>query len=544
MSFESKSQPDVVIVGAGPTGVMLASELRLYGVNVLVLEREPEPAQYVRALGIHARSIEIMDQRGLLDEFLEAGTQYPLDGFFAAIPKPAPRDLDTTYPFTLGIPQPITERILTDHAHKLGAEIRRGVEVVGVSQDDTGATVEVDDGSEVHARYVVGCDGGRSTVRKLTGIAFPGESAKTETLLGEMDATMPMEELTAIVARVRSTQKGFGIGPSGNGHFRVVVPAADVAEDRALPPTLDEVKRQLVLYAGTDFGVHSPRWLSRFGDATRQAQTYRVGRVLLAGDAAHVHPPLGGQGLNLGIQDAFNLGWKLAAQVAGWAPPDLLDSYERERHPVAADVLLNTRAQSELMANEPNARAVRQLVTELMDFPEVNRYLFDKLIATGIRYDFRSEDDLVGRRMRDVELAGIGRLYQRMHTGSGILLDPTGSLSLEGWDDRVDLIPGTGDGLDPQTAILLRPDGHIAWIGNRSDGRTAGSHAVVRQVGRGVRALVEDSSGVTRGRLRRLWRVSSRYARPWFPMSADDEMPANQLRLRSYGQGSESSFGL
>jgi len=459
---------DVIVVGGGPTGIMLANELRLQGVGVLVLEREPHPAEYVRALGIHARSIEIMDQRGLLDAFLAVGKPYPLDGFFAAIPKPAPKDLDTTYPFTLGIPQPVTEGILAERATELGVQVRRGAEVVGLEQNDDVATVTLLDGSRLSARFVVGCDGGRSTIRKLLGVAFPGEPAKIETLLGEMDAATPLEELTAIVARVRETHKGFGVGPSGNGHFRVVVPAAEVAEDRVIPPTLDEVKTQLRHYAGTDFGVHSPRWLSRFGDATRQAEQYRVGRVLLAGDAAHVHPPLGGQGLNLGIQDAFNLGWKLAAEVADWAPADLLDSYERERHPVAADVLTNTRAQSELMAAGPNAQAVRQLVTELMDFPDVSRYLFEKLIATGIRYDFGSDHALVGRRMRDLSFARAGRLNEQMHRGRGVRFDQTGSLSATGWQERVDLIADSSDELDVPAA-LLRPDGHVAWVGDDQD---------------------------------------------------------------------------
>ncbi len=199
---------------------------------------------------------------------------------------------------------------------------------------------------------------------------------------------MPPETVAAVVAEVRKTQLRFGVGPFGDGVYRVVVPAEGVAEDRAVPPTLEEFKQQLRAFAGTDFGVHSPRWLSRFGDATRLAERYRVGRVLLAGDAAHVHPPIGGQGLNLGIQDAFNLGWKLAAEVDGWAPEGLLDSYHTERHPVAADVLDNTRAQMELMSTEPGPQAVRRLLSELMDFEEVNRYLIEKITAIGIRYDF------------------------------------------------------------------------------------------------------------------------------------------------------------
>ena len=249
-------------------------------------------------------------------------------------------------------------------------------------------TVELADGTRLRARYLVGCDGGRSTVRKLLGVGFPGEPSRVETLLGEMEVTAPPETVAAVVAEVRKTQKRFGLGPVGDGVYRVVVPAEGVAEDRAVAADPRGVQAAAAGVAGTDFGVHSPRWLSRFGDATRLAERYRVGRVLLAGDAAHIHPPIGGQGLNLGIQDAFNLGWKLAAEVNGWAPEGLLDSYEAERHPVAADVLDNTRAQMELMSTEPGAQAVRRLLSELMDFEEVNRYLIEKITAIGIRYDF------------------------------------------------------------------------------------------------------------------------------------------------------------
>jgi hypothetical protein len=265
------------------------------------------------------------------------------------------------------------------------------------------------------------------------------------------------------MTEVAKTQHGFGAGPIGNGLYRVVVPAAGVAEDRGTP-TIDEVRQQLRAFGGTDFGVHSPRWLSRFGDATRLAERYRVDRVLLAGDAAHVHPPLGGQGLNLGIQDAFNLGWKLAAEIAGWAPEGLLDSYFTERHPVAADVLTNTRAQGVLLTHEPGPQAVRQLLAELMDFPEVNRYLIEKVTSTSIRYDFGEGHELLGRRLRDVELKR-GRLYSLMHQARGLLLDQTGRLSVAGWSDRVDHVVDASDDLD-LPAALLRPDGHVAWIGD------------------------------------------------------------------------------
>ncbi|AJT66434.3 Anhydrotetracycline monooxygenase [Streptomyces lydicus] len=454
---------DVIVAGGGPTGLMLASELRLHGVRVCVLERQAQPTEVVRALGLHARSIEVMDQRGLLERFLEHGKQYRIGGFFAAIDKPWPDDMDTGHSYTLGIPQPLTDRLLAERATELGAEIRRGCELVGLSQDEDGVTAELADGTQLRSRYLVGCDGGRSTVRKLLGVGFPGEPSRVETLIGEMAVDLPQDELTAVMAEVRQTQKRFGLMPLGDGMYRVVVPAEGVAEDRSVPPTFEEFRQQLRTIAGTDFGVHSPRWLSRFGDATRQAERYRVGRALLAGDAAHIHPPTGGQGLNLGVQDAFNLGWKLAADINGWAPEGLLDSYHAERHPVGADVLDNTRAQMQLMSTEPGPQAVRRLLSELMDFDEVNRYLIEKITAIGVRYDFGEGHELLGRRLRDVQLKQ-GRLYELMHGGRGLLLDQTGRLSVEGWADRVDHVVDVSEELDVP-AVLLRPDGHVAWVG-------------------------------------------------------------------------------
>ncbi|WP_054812602.1 rifampin monooxygenase [Nocardia arizonensis] len=453
---------DVIIAGGGPTGLMLASELRLHGVRVLVMERDAEPTEYVRALGLHMRSIEIMDQRGLLERFLESGKQFRVGGFFAAVDKPWPQGLDSAHDYVLGIPQTVTERLLTEHATEAGVEIRRGCEVVGLSQDDDGVSVESADGTRLRSRYLVGCDGGRSTVRKLAGIAFPGEPTRVQTLLGEMALTESPETVAAVVGEVRQTQKRFGVGHLGNGMYRVIVPAEGVTEDRT-PPTLEEFRQQLRAYAGTDFGAHSPRWLSRFGDATRLAERYRVGRVLLAGDAAHVHPPTGGQGLNLGIQDAFNLGWKLAAELDGWAPEGLLDSYDAERRPVAADVLDNTRAQMELLSAGPGVRALRRLLAELMDFEEVNRYLIEKITAIGVRYDFGDEHPMVGRHLRDLDLKH-GRLYEAVRHGRGLLLDRTGMLSVAGWADRVDHLVDVSAELDVPAA-LLRPDGHVAWVG-------------------------------------------------------------------------------
>lgn len=459
---------DVVVVGAGPTGVWLASELHLLGVDTLVIEQDAQPSPVVRGLGLHARTVEIMDQRGIADRFLAAGTQYPLDGYVAGIPHPAPSDLDSPFPFVLGIPQPVTERLLLEHAAERGVQIQRGARLVGLAQDPEGVDVTLADGGVLRARFLVGADGGRSSVRKLAGIAFPGEAAGQEWLIGEVELSAPAEEVAAVMARVRTTQRGFAAVPTEEGGYRVVVPARGVSEDRERPTTVTELIEAVLAVAGTDLGIGSARWLSRFGDATRLADRYRAGRVLLAGDAAHVHPPLGGQGLNLGIHDAFNLGWKLAAEVHGTAPAGLLDSYHAERHPVAADVLTTTRALGQLITDEPGPRAVRALVAELLDVPGVHRYLVEKIMQTAVRYGLGDGHELIGRRMPDVPV-GDSRVFALLRSGRGVLLDSTGRLSAEGWEGRVDAVVDERAAL-VAPAALVRPDGHVAWAGEGQAG--------------------------------------------------------------------------
>ena len=454
---------DVIIAGCGPTGAMLAAELRLHDVRVLVLDQDSEPASFARIVGLHIRSVELMAMRGLLERILERGRRRPAGGFFAAIAKPAPPGLDSSHSYLVGIPQPVLVHLLEEHAIHVGAQVRRSTAVVGLEQDGDGVTVELADGERVRSHYLVGCDGSRSTVRTLLGVGFPGESSRSETLMGELQVGLPPDEVAARVSDVRRANKIFSIVPLGDGTYRVVVPGAPVS-DRTQPLTLEDFRQQLRVVAGTDFGVHSPRWMSRFGDATRLVDRYRVGRVLLAGDAAHIHPPTGGQGLNLGIQDAVNLGWKLAAQIRGWAPETLLDTYQSERHPVAAAVLDNTRAQLELLSTEPGPQAVRRLLTELMDIDEVNRRLIEKITAIDIRYDVGEGPDLLGRRLPDLVLEQ-GRLYDRLHRGRGLLLDRTGRLSVGGWSDRVDHLSEQTVALDVP-CVLLRPDGHVAWIGD------------------------------------------------------------------------------
>ncbi|WP_380161862.1 FAD-dependent monooxygenase [Kineococcus sp. R86509] len=441
--------PDVVVVGAGPTGTFLACELRLHGIHVLVLERDPAPSDRVRGLGLHVRSVEILDSRDLLDRFTPHGRTFTPAGYVAGIDRPWPA-LATSHNAILGVPQTTTERLLTERALELGVTLRRGTGLSGLTQDDDGVTVELTDGKRLRTRYLVGCDGGRSTVRKLLGTAFTGEPARHETLIAEVRLSAPEDEVTAVVTAVRERLRGFGAGPLGDGFHRVVVPAAGVTPGHE-DPTLDELRSRLRHHAGTDFGAHDPRWLSRFNDATRQAEQYRTGRVLLAGDAAHVHPPTGGQGLNLGLQDAFNLGWKLAAEVAGRAPAGLLDTYHAERHPVGADVLDLVTALSELGRDDPGPRATKRLLAGLMDLETVNRALVERITGLAIRYDLGGHHDLVGRRLRDVHQP----TGQWLLTHRGTFPPDPRTPSVEVRVDTHLSVP----------AALVRPDGHVAWVG-------------------------------------------------------------------------------
>ncbi|MEP6631313.1 MAG: FAD-dependent monooxygenase [Lapillicoccus sp.] len=467
---------DVVVVGAGPTGLMLAGELALAGVDVAVVERRATRELVgSRAGGFHARTIEILDQRGIADRFLAEGQTHPVP--YSGRLMLDMSDVPTRHPYTLGLGQNHIERILADWVDELHIPVHRGLEVTGVVLDDTGADVVLADGGRLRGAYVVGADGGRSVIRKAAGIAFPGWGATTSALIAEVEVT---DELPVGVAYDASGIHGLSLMPDGRT-VRVVSSEPEVGV--TTEPTLADLSANLTAVYGTDFGVHDPTWISRFTDATRQAAAYRSGRVLLAGDAAHIHSPAGGQGIGLGIQDAVNLGWKLAQVVKGVSSESLLDTYHAERHPADARALEYSKAVSALQRQDPRIAAVRDLLDELVVMDEPRRRVVGMVSGLDVRYDLGPDvggHPLLGRRMPDLDLVVDGemtRLYALLHAARPLLVDlGTGQrLDPGAWAGRVRLVEATYDRVwalpvvgpvERPAAVLVRPDGHVAWVGD------------------------------------------------------------------------------
>lgn len=482
---------DVVIAGGGPTGLMLAAELALAGTDVLIVERRRDQSvDGSRAGGLHARTLEVLEQRGVADRFVAAGQLHPFVGYGGTTLSLA--DVPSRHPHLLALYQGEIERILADWVlGELGVPIRREREVVGLAPDEAGVDVHVSDGSMLRAGYLVGCDGGRSTVRKAAGIEFPGLDPSTSWMVAQVDLDEPVLGLRP---------EGGGIGPvdrvRGGSPYGVALREAELRSTTE-PPTLDDLRQALTVAYGTDFGAREPRWISRFTDACRQAATYRVGRVLLAGDAAHVHPPQGGQGLNVGVQDAVNLGWKLARVVAGAAPDALLDTYHHERHPVGARVLQNTMAQVALATGDERHQALRDGVAELLSMDEPRRHVGAMMAGLDVRYDLGDGHPLLGRRMPDLDLVtadGPTTVATLLRDARPLLLDlgaggapaggsadaarAGGAVDLDDRSGGVRRIAATTDGpwelpvvggVTPPPAVLIRPDGHVAWTGAPDD---------------------------------------------------------------------------
>ncbi len=467
----------VVIAGGGPTGMVLAAELALAEVDVAVVEQRPDhELAGSRAGGIHARTIELLDQRGVAGRFLAEGQTAQAATFGTTVLDLG--DFPTRHPYALGIPQNAIERILAAWVAELPVRILHRREVTGLAQDDAGVDVRLSGGGALRARYLVGCDGGRSLVRRAAGIAFPGWDATRSTLIAEVELT---EEPPAGLHHDASGVHALARMPDGRT-FRVVTAEAGLPADRG-EPTLHDVSAALVAVFGTDFGVHRPTWISRFTDATRQAAAYRAGRVLLAGDAAHVHYPAGGQGLSLGVHDAVNLGWKLARVVHGTVPEDLLDTYHAERHPAGARVLRHTMAQTALQRRDDRVQALLEVVSDLATIDEARRRLAGLVSGLDVRHDAGEGHPLLGRRMPVLDLTtadGPVRVFTLLHEARPVLLDldPRGALDIAAWADRVRLVHATHDGVwelpvvgivEAPTAVLVRPDGHVAWVGNGTE---------------------------------------------------------------------------
>ncbi|MEJ7773784.1 MAG: FAD-dependent monooxygenase [Nocardioidaceae bacterium] len=476
----------VVIAGGGPTGLMLAGELALAGVDVAIVERRSsQDLAGSRAGGLHSRTIEVLDQRGIADRFLSEG-QVAQVGQFSGVALDI-SDFPTRHPYSLGLWQKHIERILAGWVGELEVPIYRGREVTGFAQDETGVDVELSDGQSLRAEYLAGCDGGRSVIRKAAGIEFPGWDPTTSSLIAEVDVAEEPELGirhdalgTHAFGRLEYEIRDGEVVYADSGPVGVMVTEEHVGPTSE--PTLRDLSEALVVVYGTDYGVHSPTWISRFTDMTRQAATYRDRRVLLAGDAAHVHAPDGGQGLNTGVQDAVNLGWKLAQVVNRTSPDSLLDTYHAERHPVAAGVLRTTMAHVALRRRDERTEALRETIAELLRADEPRRRFAAMMFGLDIHYDLGEGHPLLGRRMPDLDLVtadGPLRVFTLLHDARPVLLnlDEPGGLDITPWADRVQLIDAKYVGIwelpvlgaiTAPTAVLIRPDGYVAWARDRT----------------------------------------------------------------------------